>query len=330
VAELTQWARALGLPEPSAGSESAQRDELTARLRAALSGRRMLLLIDDAWQPDHAHCFCVGGRACATLVSTRLTDVATALAPSAADVYRLQLLSRDDGVELLQSLTPETVAQHPHAARALVDDLEGLPLALHVAGRLLATEARMGWGVEELLHELRDGAALLSAQAPHDMHAAGPDTSSTVQALLKRSTDGLDPDLRTRFALLGLFVPKPASFDLPAMAALWDTLDQIELAANDEVPGAGVAAHLDALDIHTRTFVDIVGDVDRLPLGAQRIDDQGRDPRDAEGVRRERLGARDTTHHPTGAWQVRHRVERHRGVDEALRVHRANVAARST
>ena len=29
----------------------------------------------------------------------------------------------------------------------------------------------------------------------------------------------------TRFALLGLFVPKPATFDLGAMAAAWDTAD---------------------------------------------------------------------------------------------------------
>jgi hypothetical protein len=43
--------------------------------------------------------------------------------------------------------------------------------------------------------------------------------------LLKRSTDSLDEETRLRFALLGLFVPKPAAFNLQAMAAAWDVDD---------------------------------------------------------------------------------------------------------
>ena len=50
-------------------------------------------------------------------------------------------------------------------------------------------------------------------------------TSLTVAALLKRSTDLLDPETRRRFAFLGLFVPKPATFDLEAMAVAWDVTD---------------------------------------------------------------------------------------------------------
>ena len=57
------------------------------------------------------------------------------------------------------------------------------------------------------------------------MLGAGRDTSPTVAALLKRSTDLLDADTRRRFAYLGLFVPKPATFDLEAMAVAWDVTD---------------------------------------------------------------------------------------------------------
>jgi hypothetical protein len=42
---------------------------------------------------------------------------------------------------------------------------------------------------------------------------------------LKRSTDLLDAETRFRFAYLGLFVPKPATFDLAAMAVAWDVND---------------------------------------------------------------------------------------------------------
>jgi hypothetical protein len=46
-----------------------------------------------------------------------------------------------------------------------------------------------------------------------------------VAALLQRSTDLLDKETRQRFAYLGLFVPKPATFDLDAMAVAWSVTD---------------------------------------------------------------------------------------------------------
>ena len=90
---------------------------------------------------------------------------------------------------------------------------------------MLHSEARLGWGVRDLLSELRTGVGLLQAQIPSDMLGALRDTSLTVAALLKRSTDLLDPETRRRFAFLGLFVPKPATFDLEAMAVAWDVTD---------------------------------------------------------------------------------------------------------
>jgi hypothetical protein len=126
---------------------------------------------------------------------------------------------------LLGELSPETLIEEPIAARELVRDLEGLPLAIHVAGRLLHSEARLGWGLRELLDELRSGAALLAAPAPTEMQSARHGPSPTVTALLKRSTDLLDSETRRRFSYLGLFVPKPATFDLEAMAVAWEVED---------------------------------------------------------------------------------------------------------
>jgi hypothetical protein len=62
------------------------------------------------------------------------------------------------------------------------------------------------------------------------MAKLGQETSPTIAVLLKRSTDSLDDETRQRFALLGLFVPKPATFDLGAMAAAWDMPDPKPLA----------------------------------------------------------------------------------------------------
>lgn len=217
--ELRIWAEALGL---SSRTQEQSLEQLSSLLMAALRERRMLLIIDDIWYIEHLQPFKVGGQDCALLITSRLNEVAEALAPTAADVYRLAVLAEEAALTLLGQLTPETVLEAPQAARDLVRDLEGLPLAIQVAGRLLHTEARLGWGVDQLLAELRAGAHLLQAQAPGDLSKPGQTPTPTIAALLKRSTDALDQQTRQYFAYLGLFVPKPATFDLGAMAAAWD------------------------------------------------------------------------------------------------------------
>jgi tetratricopeptide (TPR) repeat protein len=222
LAQLSIWADALHI---SGAARAGKIEEVSAQLTAALRDKRILLIVDDVWRTEHVAPFRVGGQMCAMVVTTRLNDVAIALAPTASDLYRLPVLADHAALELLSQLTPETTAQYLDEARELVHNLEGLPLAIHVAGRLLHSEARLGWGVRELLLEIRMGAALLGANIPSDMFDASADTTPTVAALLKRSTDGLDAETRRCFAYLGLFVPKPATFDLDAMAVAWNVAD---------------------------------------------------------------------------------------------------------
>ena len=219
---LALWAESLGIRD--LGRE-ATIETFSTQLTAILRDRRMLLIVDDVWHVEHAAAFKVGGQACAMLLTSRLPEVAQALAPTAFDIYRLAVLGEDKALELLRRLAPDTVALYPEESRELVRDLEGLPLAIQVAGRLLHTEAQLGWGVRDLLDELHAGSNLLQARAPSDMVTLGQEPSPTIAALLKRSTDSLDDETRQRFALLGLFVPKPATFDLGAMAAAWGIID---------------------------------------------------------------------------------------------------------
>jgi hypothetical protein len=98
-----------------------------------------------------------------------------------------------------------------------------LPLALHVAGRLLRSEAKLGWGVADLIREIREGARLIPEAAPNDRIEG--ETIPTVSALLMKSTDVLDGFTRECFAFLGAFAPKPATFDLAAIKAVWEVDD---------------------------------------------------------------------------------------------------------
>jgi len=219
---LMAWAEALRLGELDRTRGLA---EIRAQITVGLHDRRMLLIVDDVWHSEHAAHFRVGGQFCATVITSRLNDTARILAPTVEDIYSLPVLSEAAGLELFGKLAPVTVAEYPNEARDLVQALEGLPLAIHVAGRLLHSETVMGWGIKDLLVELLSGTALLKAQVPSDMLGIGRETPPTIAALLRRSTDLLDSETHQRFAYLGLFVPKPASFDLAAMAAAWDVPD---------------------------------------------------------------------------------------------------------
>ena len=220
LSELAKWGLALGSEDlMRAKSIKDARDRLTALLR----DRRMLLIVDDVWETEHAITFKVGGRRCAMLVTTRHLIVAEALAPTADNIYKLDILSDEDALELLAKLAPTVVEQHRRECHEVVQEVEGLPLALQVVGRLLNVEASRGWGIKDLLRELRsDVARLLRTAAPPELSDLLSQTTPTVAALLGKSTERLNTQTRARFALLGAFAPKPASFGAEAMAGVWD------------------------------------------------------------------------------------------------------------
>jgi hypothetical protein len=216
--ELRALRRALTGREVASPAETLE--DIAGEVRALLAGKRILIVIDDVWEAAAAAPFLVAGSESVTLLTTRFADVARELAVAADDIYVLGQLGDDEGFELLRRLAP-TVARDEGKSRALVRDLEGLPLALLVAGRLLEDEAARGWGIDELLGELAQGARLLEEQAPADRYDPVTQAIPTVSTLFRRSTDRLDTETRERFAYLGAFAPKPATFDLDAMRAVW-------------------------------------------------------------------------------------------------------------
>ncbi|HEX9987501.1 MAG TPA: NB-ARC domain-containing protein [Chloroflexia bacterium] len=220
-AELLAWGRALGHPDIERVSSI---QEASARLSGLLHNQRRLLIVDDVWEVPHARPFQVGGQHCALLLTTRLPEVAEAIAPP-DDIYLLDVSSEEAALELLRILAPGVVAAEFDACKVLVKELEGLPLAIEVAGRLLQSEARLGFGVATLLAELREGSRLLKAQAPADRAEVSNQTTPTIAALLQKSTDRLKFRARACFAYLGAFAAKPATFDEIALKSVWQVAD---------------------------------------------------------------------------------------------------------
>jgi NB-ARC domain len=224
LSELVAWGRDLGSNELMNAQNIT---EASAQLAALLRSRRMLLIVDDVWEAEHAKAFIVGGRDCATIFTTRSKVVAQSIAPTDDAVYKLGVLTEESAVELLGKLAPSVTAQYTKECQELVKALDCLPLALQVAGRLLNAESDFGLDISHLLTELRDGAKLLESKAPVDLTDVEKETTPTIAALLSKSTQLLDPTTRDCFAYLGVFVPEPASFDIDALKAMWQIPDPL-------------------------------------------------------------------------------------------------------
>lgn len=194
-------------------------------LRALLRDRRVLLVLDDVWEPEQVQPVqSACGEGCAVLVTTRQLGVAQSLQADPDSVYTLEVLDEADALDLLAALAPEVVEQYPEECRRLVRDLECLPLSLQVAGRQLHSDSQMGWDLRDLLREL-GGGALLRGTAPPDRMDLERRVIPTVDALLRRSTDRLEPQTRERFRRLGGFAAKPATFRLDALRRVWAVED---------------------------------------------------------------------------------------------------------
>jgi hypothetical protein len=218
LANLIAWCKALGLNDMHRAKNIPQ---IKASLAAYLRDKRMLLIIDDVWDADDASPFELGGYGCAILATTRLPAIAAKMVASPDQIYLLQVLSDADALELMRKLAPEIVAKHQANIETLIKNLEGLPLALQVAGRLLQTEHSAGFGVEELIGEISIGKRLLNEKVPIGQESLTNATTPSIAALLYKSIDHLDAKTRGYYAQLGVVAPSPARFDLNYLGEIW-------------------------------------------------------------------------------------------------------------
>jgi DNA-binding winged helix-turn-helix (wHTH) protein len=217
--QLAAWCAATGLE--GVRTKSLGVAELSGLLNRQLRGRRVLIAIDDLWDARHVAPLRLGGVGSALLVTTRMRGVADAIA-SEDEVVRLDVLGPRDALELLTHLAPGIVESHPQECGELMRQLEGLPLAIHVAANLLKAELRRGFRVVDLLRRLlADCAPILAAEVPVDVGGS----IDTVDALIGRSSAQLTARTRDRFAALGSLDWTSAAFDDRAFTLAWGAED---------------------------------------------------------------------------------------------------------
>lgn len=216
---LDNLGRALGVDLLPERDETACRD----RLRAVLYHRRVLLIIDDVWEVAHTQYFTIAGPRCRTVLTTRESPVAYTFATRERSL-RVDVLKPDAALALLRRLAPEAVSADEKSARRLCERLEFLPLALTLAGRLLANEADVPTRMQRLVSELieRRDSRLTLLQAEGRL-GLSEDKPVSLQAILGMSVDRLDETDKQRFAMLSVFGGDPLTWEINAVAHVWDS-----------------------------------------------------------------------------------------------------------
>ena len=184
---LANLLRTLGVESKMVPASLAERERL---YRSLLSGRRILVVLDDAAGEGQVRPLIPGEPGSATLITSR----ARLEGIEGARRVDVGLLSPEDGVELMARVAGrERAASELEAAVQLVHCCGRLPLALQIAGAKLA--ARPHWSIAHLVERLRDERRRLDELRVGDLD---------VRASLMRSYRALGPHERRAFRLSSL------------------------------------------------------------------------------------------------------------------------------
>lgn len=214
---LGQWGLTLGLTSEQIAKCKTIK-ERGSLLRVAIGSKKMLLVVDDAWQASAALAFQVGGINCAFLITTRQPLIGLALAGESCLVREL---SNEEGLALLKQLAPKAVAAE--AAKELVAAVSGLPLALVLMGSELrkASHSTQPRRLRAAYARLASPSQRLRLSAPQVPTGHYPNLSANTPLSLPAviATHTLDHATRRTLRALSLFPAKPNTFsELAALA----------------------------------------------------------------------------------------------------------------
>ncbi|MEU3496744.1 BTAD domain-containing putative transcriptional regulator [Kitasatospora cineracea] len=180
-----------------------------ALYRRATTGRRLLVLVDNARESEQVRPLLPAGADSAALVTSRHRMLGLVASELARPVPLSVLGPEESSALLARVLGPARIAAEPEAARELADLCDGLPLALRIAAAKAAADPRRGLAAvtEQLRHEQR-----------RLNHLAAEEISVT--SALRISCEQLPPTAARLFRALGLH-PGPM-VDAYTAAALAD------------------------------------------------------------------------------------------------------------
>ncbi len=220
---LNHWATLLGIDPVTKGMlhDAAAWAQV---VHNAIGQRRMLLIIDDAWQVEEVLLLLVGGAHCAYLVTTRFPLLAAQISEDAP--FIVSELVEEDGLALLARFVSQMVEHESETASTLVRAVGGLPLALVLMGRYLHMQAfsgqprRLRAAVESLQQTEQRLRLSSSASSLEHSAALSGELSWSLQSAIALSDQQLDEQARQALYALSIFPAKPNTFSEEAALAV--------------------------------------------------------------------------------------------------------------
>ena len=198
---LASFLQALGVPNPAIPATLADK---AALYRSTLDARRVLIILDNAYDAAQIRQLLPGTPGCAALVTSRVRMVDLA----GAHLMDLDVMSPAEALQLFTRIVgEERVGSERQAALDVVGACGFLPLAIRIAASRLT--ARRTWTVSVLARKLADHRRRLDELRAGDL---------AVKATFALGYGHLSPEQARAFRLLSL--PEGADISLNAAAAV--------------------------------------------------------------------------------------------------------------
>jgi tetratricopeptide (TPR) repeat protein len=201
---LERFLRSLGVPPERIPTEV---EEQAALYRSLTTGRRLIIMLDNAASAAQVRSLLPGQGPTLVLVTTRWR--LSGLAIEGASFVSVGPLDEAGSIRLLdRMLGPARTGAEPDAARSLIALCGRLPLALCTSAARLAVRDR--WRISRLVAELTDEQRRLSVLSAEE--------GISVQAVFDVSYHGLPGDAARLYRMLGMH--PGTDFDVAAAASL--------------------------------------------------------------------------------------------------------------
>ncbi|RMG78647.1 MAG: toll/interleukin-1 receptor domain-containing protein, partial [Chloroflexi bacterium] len=228
------YSKIAGLYRAFTGQERSITDDDQARhaLDEVLSGKDVLLVLDDVWREEDLALLMHGGERCVRIVTTRVFDVAL----QADDFVDVKQMSNEEATLILKRAFDNPLPEHDEMFGRLAKRLGGWPLLLNIAASALRKEYNRHKLAEKALFYLESkleekGIDLLYNPTAEERLRSVSSTLAISFEMLKERSGELPPnsDWELLFHQLGVFAENE-NISLSSVAALWgETVDVDEV-----------------------------------------------------------------------------------------------------
>jgi tetratricopeptide (TPR) repeat protein/GTPase SAR1 family protein len=200
-------------------------EDLGRKIQQLIAGRRILIIIDDAWRINDALAFKIGGRNCFYLITTRSPKLGVEFAPE-----NYELLTELDDVnklDLATLLAPKAYEAAINEFEQLISQASGIPLDIEIIGKTLHVAFEIGGRSRlirqiELMSDTRERLKSEIVISPYELTLSriSEDTNKSIYRSLSKSYSFLDGSSQKALQSLSVFPPQPNTFSEQAALAI--------------------------------------------------------------------------------------------------------------